>query len=491
MSFSKLTASFETRRLATATLAGDRLLLVRHDDLAAVRVDGDAVTPWMAKVGARETRSFFGGHLDDRYLHVAADPEGNVWILDKEGAITRRAPDGALTRISPADPRAAGHYAHRVGFAWDALGRRLVLVGGPSRNDTHVLDEGAQALRSLSGPGPTHGLGRAVGSPLGVYYVVDDEIWLLEGDRWSLVDELEGYEFARPIPWVDEANERLLVVTRARHDAPERLVARSTAGTVELIASLPRELLDDHEACMGFDPITRRMILASGKQMFAATVPDAEVSQRGWPRTPRATRPIVVDPPISWFRESLAIDADRTQPAVELPASIVPDGMIVLGIFPESPFLPIAGKSLVLLASDRPYEGAWHELSFDNPFEVVISDEPLPPCLPAVNESVLRPLVVGPRFREVDPAYVERIDSLTGGEPYRSTRSKIGGFPFLLQGGVEEAASALFENVRCTRCSAYLRFALQINEHLSALSGVLYVYVCPLGCSGAAYVQSS
>ena len=199
----------------------------------------------------------------------------------------------------------------------------------------------------------------------------------------------------------------------------------------------------------------------------------------------------MIDPPLSWYREALAIDVEREQAPIELPASLVPDGMILLGIFPESPFLPIAGKSLVLLAHDPPYEANWHDLSFDNAFEVVIADEALPACLPAENGRGLRPLVLGPRFREVDPAYAERVDSLTGGEPRRSTRSKIGGFPYLLQGGAAESSSGLFANLRCPDCSAYVRFALQLHEHFSAMSGVLYVYLCPLGCSGAAYVQSS
>jgi hypothetical protein len=144
-----------------------------------------------------------------------------------------------------------------------------------------------------------------------------------------------------------------------------------------------------------------------------------------------------------------------------------------------------------LLAQDPPYEGVYDELSFDNVFQVEISDVELPAGLPhPEGGDKLRPLIEGPTFVDVDPLHVDDVDSSTDGAPRRAWSSKIGGFPALVQGGAEEASDAVIADLRCESCNSRLRFAAQLCKHFCAMSGVLYLYVGPKGCSGAAFVQS-
>lgn len=501
MRFNKLTGDFTAGRLSTATTCGGRLYLVRHDDLSAVRVDGSTLTPWLPPLAKNHA------HVDDRYVHAAADPTGVIWFLDYDGTLSTRRHDHPKPEVvlGP-DVRLAGHYAHRVGFTWDILENRLVIVGGRNRNDTHVVDTGSRTLRSLTSAGPQHGLGRAVGTSVGVFYTIANQIWRLVGDQWQQVGSYPGEPYQRPIPFADEASSRLLFL------APPGLGAATNEKNIGAMRRSPRDtfdvyahdsegfrslggfvfgvdLLDDHEASLGFDPAARQIVLVDEKGVRAAKL--AEDTSGHWPAQIVASKPRTKTPPKQWFRDAVAIDTDPKAPAVKLPSELVPEGMIALAVLPGSDLMPLRGISLLLLATDPPYEGSYDELSFDNVFQVEISDVELPACLrhPEGGDK-LRPLIEGPRFVDVDPLHVDEVDSTTDGAPRRTWSSKIGGYPALLQGGPEEASDAVFAELRCESCNSRLRFAAQLCKHFTAMSGVLYLYVCPKGCSGAAYVQS-
>ncbi len=499
MKFEPLRTSFSAGRLSTATTAGGRLFFVRHDGLAAVRIDGRRAEPWLPK--ARLAAA--GPLTDDRVVHVAASDRGAIFHLDGDGSVFRRAPGGGakLVRMTPPDPRVASHYAHRVGFAWDADGARLVVVGGQDRNDTHVLEKGARAFRSLRGAGPTHGTGRAVASSRGVYYVIENDVWLLAHDAWRLVGRLPASTptYVRSLVFADDERARLLVVTQLGHDDPLCVHAFDASGAREIATDIrptKARLLDDHDATMGFDPASRCLVVADADGVCAAAIDDEGGKRARWPDRALPRRARVADPPHHWYREAVAIDAHADARPVVIPPALVGKGQIVLAVLPETPFVPFRkAKSLLLLSHDPPYEAEYHTLAFENAFEVRFVEDELPPCLPMYGtkdrKMALRPAFLGRRFLEIDPAYAKRVDTLRDGEPCLASRSKIGGFPAFGQGGDEEATDGSVADLRCENCSARLRFAAQIRgPHFHAMSGNLFVYVCPFGCYGAAHVET-
>lgn len=92
-------------------------------------------------------------------------------------------------------------------------------------------------------------------------------------------------------------------------------------------------------------------------------------------------------------------------------------------------------------------------------------------------------------FRDLDPKKRDEVDTATGEEPNLATGSKVGGFPALLH----DHTHGLRASLRCRRCRTKLIFAAQVMSpdlDFAQLDGNLYVYVCPEGHMGAAFMQN-
>lgn len=473
--------SISLGRVATATLGGETLYLVRHRDLASWKVEGDAVTPWHEPVSdARRMQ------LDERYLHVTADARGVLYALLADGSTWRRERGEDLEPLSAPDVRVAGHYAHRVGFVHDALENRLVVAGGDNRNDTCAIDLLTRTLEPLP-YGPGHGVGQTVATPHGVYRLTGDELWLLRGDAWSLVLR---HEHAR-------RDRDALLFWSPRDDAlfmvAETLSFRDKPFCVELTSDganppLPLEgsfapALERHGHVAQVEPQSGRLIQTDRLGMHHLPLSALQL-EGGPPTAPIAHhRTVVRRAPSHWYREALALrQRDLEAPAPEL---AVRDGWVLAATLPVSPHLPLANAgSLVIFSREVPYDHDPWELSFTNAFEARIVDEVYPMSAGGM-------LLDAKPYREVEPIFASRVDTAHDGSAHLARGSKIGGFPALVTGTREEAANAFVADLRCEDCDTRLRFAVQLAwPEWDLISAVLYVYACPFGHSAAAVAQN-
>ena len=464
-------------RLATATLGGEALYLVRHADLATFRVEGDAAVPWHEPVSAHTRRQ-----LDDRNLQVALDPDGVLYALLGDGTLWRRERGGELDGLSAPDLRIAGHYAHRTGFVYDSLGRRLVIVGGDYRNDGYTFDLVSRTLTTLP-HGPGHGVGQTLSSEHGVFRLVRDELWLLEGEQWTLVAQHDHARTDRGLLlFSDPRRDAVFFVSQARDDrVPPTLVHIEPAGPkdpVTLSGSFSGPL-EAHEAVAQVDPATGRlwMIDRLGARYLDLASFDLD---GGSPVVPIANeRRVVHSPPQHWYREAISL-RQRDEEAPELPVP-VRDGWALCATLPVSPLLPLGDAgSVVVLCRELPYDYDPWTLGFMNAFEVRIVDEELPLTAGGM-------LVEERRYLEIEPIMAEQVDTSFDGAPHLARGSKIGGFPALVQGTKEEAANAFVSELRCEDCDTRLRFVAQLTwPEFDLISAVLYVYACPFGHCGAA-----
>lgn len=468
-------------RVATAALGGDVLYLVRHRDLATFRVDGDDVVAWHEPVNA-ETRI----GLDERNLQVAFDEAGTLYALLADGSMWRRERGGALEALSAPDVRVEGHYAHRTGFVWDATDERLVVVGGDHRNDGYALDLRTRNLVALP-YGPGHGVGQTVATPHGVYRLVDDELWLLEGDAWGFV---ERHDHAR-------RDRGVLLFWAPRRDAlffvSEPLSQREPPIVVEMTSDGPNPPLTLSESFQGpleahayvaqVDPRSARLwcIDRLGARTLAL---DALALEGGPPVSPVAReRRVVASPPPHWYREALALRQSDV-PAPEL-SVVVREGWVLSATLPVSPHLPLGSAgSLVLFCREMPYDFDPWTLGFMNAFEARIIDEKLPLTAGGM-------LLEQTKYLEVEPIFAERVDTSHDGAALFARRSKIGGFPALVQGTREEAADAFVAELKCEDCDTRLRFVAQLAwPEWDLISAVVYIYACPFGHSAAAHARN-
>ncbi|HJL14242.1 MAG TPA: hypothetical protein RMH99_01230 [Sandaracinaceae bacterium LLY-WYZ-13_1] len=468
-------------RVATATLGGDWAYVVRHRDLASFRVTGDELAPWHPPVDGTERTK-----LDERYLHVAADARGVFFVLLADGSTWRREPGKDLEPLTTPDQRIAGHYAHRVGFVYDALGDRLVIVGGDQRNDGFALDLSTRTLAPLP-YGPAHGVGQTVATPHGVYRLVDDALWLLQGDAWSLVLR---HEHARR----DHGD---LLFWSPRDDAlffvSEGLPPREPPICVELTSDganpplvLPGSFeaaLEAHGHVAQVDPQSARLFRTDRLGIHRVDLSALQL-EGGPPVAPLAyRRDVVRSPPSHWYREALALrQRELESPPLDLP---VRDGWVLAATLPSSPHLPLADAgSLVLFSREVPYDHEPWTLSFTNAFEARIVDEVYPMTAGGM-------LLDARPYREVEPVFATRVDTAHDGSPHLARGSKIGGFPALVTGTREDAANAFVADVRCEDCEAKLRFVVQLAwPEWDLISAVIYVYACPFGHSAAAVAQN-
>jgi len=473
-------------RLATATLGGDALHVIRHESLKTTRIAGDELE--IVHGALRDAQ------LDDRDIHVAVDAHGTLFVLDGDGQLFRRSRGKGLEPIVPAGPYAAGHYAHRVGFVWDAEHERLVIVGGRARNDTWFLRSGDTQLHALRAPGPRHGIGSTVATRHGVYHLVEDELWRLHGDTWSFVAPDPHRALGRKaILLHDPVRDRLFSIAQIVYgDAgPAELVpiGEEGFGAPIVLGGDLRPVFDFHDDVLGYDPVLDRLLRIgprAAKQLPLAALLPPKSTPPTRSRKPPKSR--VARAPVHWYREALALGAPESPVDVALDP---PDDSVLLATFPECPHLPFEkGRGVALFAKKDAWEHDAGTLSFENAFEVRIVDEPLPVAIHDGKALVRR---ATQRFFDVDPTYATRVDTRAYGEAYLARRSKIGGFPWLVQGGREEAASASFAELKCESCYTTLRFAVQLSDADTGwfMSGVIYLYLCPFGCWGAAHAQAS
>lgn len=468
-------------RVASAVVGGTSLYLVRHRDLASWSIDGERAQPWHEPVDA-ETRV----QLDERNLHVALDDEGVLYALLVDGSTWSRVRGGPLTPLTGPDVRLAGHYAHRTGFVWDPRGRRLVVVGGDQRNDGYTIDPTVRALVPLAA-GPGHGPGQTVGTPHGVFRLTDDELWLLQGERWSLVGK---HDLARRdrglLLYYDPRADAIFVVGQPKtHREGAFRVQLTTMGSTEPVA-LPGSFegpLEAHEAVAAIDPRGGRFWQVD--RVGARWIPAEQLGlQRGCPLVAMVQpRHVVVAPPLHWYREALALrQRDEEAPALGIP---VRDGWVLVATLPIGPHLPVGESGAVLVFSrELPYDYDPWTLSYTNAFEVRIVDERFPSTAGGM-------LLDEMKYVEVDPVLAHRVDTAHDGSAFLARGSKIGGFPALVSGTREDAANALVADLSCEDCDARLRFVAQLAwPEFDLISARVYVYACPFGHSGAARAQS-
>ncbi len=469
-------------RLATASVAGDDLYLVRHRDLASYRVSGDSADVWHEPVNATTRVT-----LDDRNMQVALDENGVLYALLADGSTWRRGRDGELAGISRPDVRIAGHYAHRTGFVWDRAGRRLVIVGGDRRNDGYTLDPNTGALVPLP-HGPGHGVGQTLATAHGVYRMVGGEVWLLVASSWALVAR---HEHARrdhgALLFWDPRRDALFFVSQpiGYAGAPIRvqITPSGTSAPLELPGSVTGPL-EAHEAVAQIDSRTDRLWMIDRGGARYLELASLGLDEAGSPVEPmRAERGVIASPPVHWYREAIAL-RQRDEPAPELGIP-VRDGWVLAATLPISPHLPLGERGSVLLFSrEVPDDFDPWTLSFTNAFEVRIVDESYP--LTAGGW-----LLEQIKYREVEPIYAERVDTAFDGSAHLARGSKIGGFPTLVQGTREEIANGFVAGVRCEDCEAYLRFVAQLTwPEWDLISAILYIYACPFGHSAAARAEN-
>ena len=468
-------------RVATATLAGQSMFLIRHRDLAVYRVVDDNVDVWHEPVDP-ETRV----QLDERNMQVALDEQGVLYTLLADGSVWTRVAGAPLRQVAPPDLRLAGHYAHRTGFVWDPKGQRLVVIGGDHRNDAYALESGAGSFVPLP-YGPAHGVGQTVGTPHGVFHLIADELHRLEGSRWTLVAR-HGYARAdrgQLLFW-DPVRDALFVVVEARrHPHAPRLVQLNPAGPTEPL-TLPGSFqgpLEAHEAVAQIDPRSGRLWLvdtAGSRTLDTQTL----IGEAGSPVVPLAhSRSIVQAPPLHWYRETLALrQRDDEAPPLDVP---VRDGWVLSATFPVSPHLPLGDAgSLLLFCREMPYDYEPWTLGYTNAFEVRIVDEVFPLTAGGMQVEQLP-------YREVEPIYAEQVDTAHDGAANLARGSKIGGFPALVQGTKEEAANSFVADLRCEDCDTRLRFVAQLAwPEWDLISAVVYIYACPFGHMGAAHAMN-
>ncbi len=469
-------------RVATASVGGDTLYLVRHRDLASYQVNGDTADVWHEPVDAT-TRVL----LDERNLQVALDPRGVLYALLADGSTWRRERDGELESISRPDLRIAGHYAHRTGFVWDSLGSRLVIVGGDQRNDGYTLDVESGELTPLP-HGPGHGVGQTVASAHGVYRMVGGELWLLTGDAWSLVGRHEHARRDRGVlMFLDPRRDALFFVSQAigYAEAPMRVQMTPSGPTAPL--TLPGSFagpLDAHEAVAQVDPRSGRLWIVDRAGARYLELDSLKLEDAHSPTAPLPVqRRIVENPPAHWYREAIAL-RQRDDPAPDLGIP-VRDGWVLAATLPISPHLPVGERGSVLFFSrEVPDDFDPWTLGFMNAFEVRIVDEPYPATAGGM-------LLDQTKYLEVEPIFAERVDTGFDGSPYLARGSKLGGFPTLVQGTREEVANGFVANVRCEDCEANLRFVAQLAwPEWDLISAVIYIYACPFGHSAAARAEN-
>ncbi len=467
-------------RVASAVIGGGSLYLVRHRDLASWTVDGDRVTPWHEPVDA-ETRV----QLDERNLHVAFDEHGVLYALLVDGSTWSRERGGPLTPLTGPDVRLAGHYAHRTGFVWDPRTRRLVVIGGDQRNDGYVIEPATGVVIPLA-HGPGHGPGQTVGTAHGVFRLTGDELWLLQGDAWTLVGKHDHARRDRGLLlYWDPRGDALFLVSQPRtHREGTFRVQLTTMGvTPPLEVPSFAGPLEAHDAVAQIDPRTGRLWQVDGAGARWLAVEDLELS-RGCPLVAVVQpRRVVAEPPMHWYREALAIrQRDEEAPDLGIP---VRDGWALVATLPISKHLPVGEAGSVLIFSrELPYDYDPWTLSFTNAFEVRIVDEVFPLTAGGMQAEMMR-------YVEVDPVYADRVDTAYDGSVHLARGSKIGGFPALVSGTREEAANSIVADVTCEDCDARLRFVAQLAwPEFDLISARVYLYACPFGHSGAAKAQN-
>jgi hypothetical protein len=468
-------------RLASAAVGGDTLYLVRHQDLATYRVDGDTAEPWHEPVD-ESTRVF----LDDRNLQVTFDAQGVLYALLADGGVWRRERGGELAALSGPDLRTAGHYAHRTGFVWDSLGERLLVLGGDNRNDGYALSPASPELVPLR-HGPGHGPGQTVATPHGVYRMVGGELWLLREQTWALVGRHDHARHGKDaLLFFEPRRDALFFVSQGLvyHEPPVR-VQMSPAGpsaAVKIPGSVEGPLAA-HEAVAQIDPRSDRLWMVDrlGARFLRL---DMLGLAMGSPVEPIAhERRVVATPPVHWYREAIALrQRDEEAPPIDLP---VRDGWVLSATLPISPHLPLGeAGTVVLFSREVPYDFDPWTLGFMNAFEVRVVDQALPLTAGGT-------LLEQVRFLEVEPIFASQVDTAYDGSPHLARGSKIGGFPALVQGTREEAANAFFADLKCEDCEAHLRFVAQLRwPEWDLISAVIYLYACPFGHSAAARAQN-
>lgn len=467
-------------RVASAVLAGHALHLVRHRDLASFTLEDDGLVPNHDPVSPQQRIQ-----LDERNLHVAMDEQAVLYVLLADGSTWRR-DAGDLEPITGPDVRIAGHYAHRVGFVYDGLQKRLVVAGGDHRNDSYAIDVGTRSVLELR-PGPPHGVGQTVATPYGVYRLVDDELWRLTDDTWALV---ERHDHARSdrgtlLFWAPRRDSLFFVSELLSHREPPLCVEITSDGVnppLTLEGSF-EGALEAHAYIAQVDPRAGRLWCTD--RLGARYLELDALRLEGGPPTRAIAheRAIVDSPPVHWHRETLALrQRDVEAPEFDIP---VRDGWMLAATLPVSPHLPLAGAgSLVLFSREVPYDFDPWTLSFSNAFEARIVDEVLPATAGGM-------LLAQTKYLEVDPILAARVDTSCDGAALFARGSKIGGFPALVAGTKEEAANAFVAELRCEDCDTCLRFVAQLAwPEWDLISAVVYIFACPFGHSAAARAQN-
>ncbi len=473
---------------ANLVTAGEHLYFIDHQDLSVSRVSGDEFERWFAKP-TRIPEAF----TDHRFLHTTIDRDGALWVLGEDGSIVRRRHGGALEAVTKPLASAAGHWTDQASLVHDFKHDRLVFFGGQKRNDTHVLDRGQKKLRVLDGRGPKRGMPSAVATSAGVFVATHDKIWLLVEDGWI---EVATHPSEMKLV-ADEERKRLIILAR-------RFAFQQEVRNQLFAASLDREgigawtELDDALALhaipnggyglIGLDPQTDRLLFLTAVAQFVGheTKPSVTVELpatlmtvgAGFP-TPAAKPTAARKGKAAWFRPAIALTKTKKRDAL---GRTIPDDRELLLVVPPRPALPC--KSGFVVTGDPEHTEQAYELSLDSPTFAVRFVKKLETA--SIEGLVARETP----FKDLDPSKRDEVDTVSGEEPDLATGSKLGGFPSLLH----DHSHGLRAAVKCKRCRAKLVFAAQVMSpdlEFADLDGNLYVYVCPEGHSGAAFLQTS
>ena len=481
-------------RYNTACVARTRLLMFNH---STVEMRAREPGGWRVVVVAPENRERQYERFDDRMQNATAWEE-RAWILDGTGAVWEGAVGAAFRVRGDSGVGPGGHYSQRTAIAWDPVHERLVVFGGPNRNDTWVFRkwrwsplEGRprKGTKKAAAMGrPDHGVGFAATTPHGVYLLVGAGLWKLAEKQWELVGGNDAWKRRALCHLQYEPKRNLLLA------ADSKSVCVLRGGDFVPVIALPegtgpRRDFTGGDWEIAVDPLADELLLLGGTQQLGVPLaelalegdaPPVEVRGTAAPRGPKR----------EWIRPAARLVPSRTKVKASLRSLGVVAGSRaqLVAVLPNVAPLDVPGISAIAVTLDE----AWWEEKAKQPWLLggggvgvhllPQRKEPPPPAL-AARDGLVRAKLEP--FEEIDPAHENEVDTPTGTKRSASFSTKIGGWPRFIQ----DALSGT-----CDRCESELRFAAELASDVFDSRfgdvGSLYVFVCPKGCQGKGALQS-
>ncbi|WP_433476847.1 DUF1963 domain-containing protein [Spirillospora sp. CA-142024] len=271
-----------------------RLAVVHRRDLSVRFLEAGRWGGW-ARPASPDVSTMLG--LDTNFATDGSD----LWLLDGMGVLWCSSGDEGFRRLAEGGP--GPRPSDQAAMTYDQVHDRLVLVGGDRRiegvraasrrNDTWAFTDGAWRRLETRGT-PPEGPGAAAGTPAGVYLFVNDELWRLEGSRWTCVargpERLSGDRAL----WYEPHRGVLLA-------AAEDAVWTVVGDRIVHVADLPAG------SVAALDPSADRLVtVTSGQQNFELPLDDLDLAEASLPARsiePRirreerpVTRPLLVPP---------------------------------------------------------------------------------------------------------------------------------------------------------------------------------------------------